>query len=62
MTFDDEMMMTKKMMMMMMTYDDDQDDKSVDFQDRARSSPLPGWLLAWPKIDVRHNSVSVGQH
>ena len=61
MTFDDELMMTK-MMMMMMTYDDDQDDKSVDFQDRARSSPLPGWLLAWPKIDVRHNSVSVGQH
>ena len=61
MTFDDEMMMTK-MTMMMMTYDDDQDDKSVDFQDRARSSPLPGWLLAWPKIDVRHNSVSVGQH
>ena len=61
MTFDDEMTMTK-MMMMMMTYDDDQDDKSVDFQDRARSSPLPGWLLAWPKIDVRHNSVSVGQH
>ena len=61
MTFDDEMMMTK-MMMMVMTYDDDQDDKSVDFQDRARSSPLPGWLLAWPKIDVRHNSVSVGQH
>ena len=62
-----------KLMMTMMTYDDDDDlwwlmmttmtmmtnDKSVDFQDRARSPPLPGWLLAWPKIDVPHNSVSV---
>ena len=35
------------------------DKKCVDFQDRARSCPLPGWLVACPKIDVSHNSVEM---